>query len=233
MEQWINGLLNSSSLTFAALPGAFLLGVLGSVTSCCNAPVLSARAAYSGAMGANPDRRMPFISGLFFMLGTIIAFGVLGAVTGYMGQLAGASLGLYWKLGAGLILVFFGLATLNFVPFSLPKLDLSVAALPRGSSGAMVYGVAMGGATTACNACCNPVLPVVLGISTLQGHLFWGAALLVAFAVGFGLPMAGGLIGLGLGIGKLNLLMRKIAPVVTTVAGIMLIGVGFYLLSPL
>lgn len=233
MEQWINGLLNSSSLTFAALPGAFLLGMLGSVTSCCTAPVLSAIAAYSGAIGAQPDRRLPFISGLFFMVGTIIAFGLLGAVTGYMGQIAGASLGLYWKLGAGLLLVFFGLATLNFVPASLPKFDFSVVALPRGTSGAVLYGLAMGGATTACNTCCNPVLPVALGVSTVQGNLFWGTALLMAFATGFGLPMAGGLIGLGLGIGRLNLLVRRIAPVVTTVAGIMLIGAGFYLLSPL
>ena len=96
----------------------------------------------------------------------------------------------------------------------------------------MVYGLAMGGATTACNICCNPTLLVALGVATVQGHFVWGAAMLGAFAVGFGLPMAVGLIGLGLGFGKLTLLMRRITPVVTTLAGIMLIGVGFYLLSP-
>ncbi len=231
MEEWISQVLESSSLSLAVFPAAFLLGVLGSVTSCCNVPVLAAITGYSGALGGKTDRRVLYLTGLFFMIGTIIALGALGAVTGFVGQVAGASLGQYWKLVVGLILVFFGLATLNLAPFSLPKLGFSRAGLPKGFIGAMVYGLAVGGATTACSACCNPALPVALGVATLQGHTLWGAAMLSAFAVGYSLPMAGILVGLGLGLGKLTLVVQKIAPVLTTAAGGLLIGVGFYLLA--
>ena len=53
------------------------------------------RSRISGTVGSDTDRRSILVAALFFMIGTVGAFAVLGAVSGFIGQIAGASLGLY------------------------------------------------------------------------------------------------------------------------------------------
>ena len=125
MLEWCVGILKSSTFSVAVFPAAFMLGVVGSVTSCCNLPVLGAIAGYSGTVGHDTGRRDLLVAGLFFMIGTVGAFAALGAVSGFVGQVAGASLGLYWKLFAGFISVLFGLTTLGLLPFDLTKLGFT------------------------------------------------------------------------------------------------------------
>ncbi len=233
MVEWLTEVLRYSSFSPTMLPAAFLLGVLGSASSCCNLPILAAVAGYSGTFQDNTDRRALLLGALFFMLGTIGAFAALGAVSGFVGQVAGASLGFYWKLFAGFIMVIFGLASLNLLPIDLGKLGFTGNAWKTRSSGATLYGLAIGGGAAACSVCCNPILPVALAVTTLQGHVLWGVALLVAFSIGYSLPMAAGLVGLGLGFGKLASFVQKISPVISTSAGVLLIVVGFYMLATL
>jgi cytochrome c biogenesis protein CcdA len=231
MQEWIRQALEAPTLSLTGLLAALLLGVLGAVSSCCNVAVLGAVAGYSGTLGEQRNRRNLLRGGSFFMLGTIVALAALGAVTGFVSQVAGASLGRYRKLFAGFTMIFFGLASLNLLPFKLPRpLSLS-RAVPGGGVKTMVYGLALGGGTTACTAGCNPILPVALGMATLQGRTLWGAFLLGAFALGYSLPLTGALVGLGLGFGKLTAAAQKYSPAIKVVAGAMLIGVGFYLLA--
>jgi cytochrome c biogenesis protein CcdA len=231
MTEWIENVLSSPTPSLAVLPAALLLGVLGAVTSCgCNLAVIGAVAGFSGSLSDSRNRKPIILGGLFFMLGTILALGILGAVTGLVGKFVGASLGRYWKLIAGLIMVFFGLASLDFLPFSLPSFGFRGESARRGLIGSAVYGLAVGGGTTACSVFCNPLLPVALGYTTLQGGTAWGAAVLGVFALGYSLPLAAGLVGLGLGLGKIRDVAQKAAPVIRIVAGVLLIGVGFYLL---
>ena len=164
------------------------------------------------------------------MLGTVVALGAMGAVTGFVGDAAGAVLGKYWKLAAGLIIVCFGLASLNLLPFSLPSVRLSGKS-EGGMLGAMVYGLALGGGTATCAIGCNPVLPMALGYATLQGNTGWGAAILGAFAVGYGLPLAAAIVGLGMGLGRLATIAQKATPALRVISGVLLLGVGFYLLA--
>ena len=224
-------ILKSSSLSPAMFPAAFLLGIVGSTLSCCNLPILAAIAGYSGTFGNNSDRRALLLGALFFMLGTIGAFAAIGAVSGFVGQVAGASLGFYWKLFAGFIMVLFGLASLNLLKLDLAKLGFTGNAWKRRSPGATLYGLAVGGGAAACSVCCNPVLPVALAVTTFQGHPLRGAAMLTVFSIGYSLPMAGGLVGLGLGFGKLAVVVQRITPLIKTVAGLLLIVFGFYLLA--
>ncbi len=231
MVEWSAAILNSSTLSVAVLPAAFLLGLIGSVTSCCTLPVLGAIAGYSGAVGLETDRRALLVAALFFMLGTVGAFAALGAVSGFIGQLAGASLGLYWKLFAGFISVLFGLATLRLLPFDATRLGIRGNAWQIQSSGAAVYGLAVGGGAATCSMCCSPILPVALAVTTLQGHPLWGAAILTVFSIGYSLPMAGVLLGMGLGFRSLTSIVQQISPVIQKVAGVLLILMGFYLLA--
>jgi len=231
MPEWIQQVLDTTTPGVAVLPAALLLGILGAVTSCCNLAVIGAIAGYSGSLGETRDRRGILLTGLFFMLGAILALAALGAVTGFVGRVAGESLGAYWKFFAGLILVFFGLASLDLLPFDLPNLGFLGGPSQRGFVGSMLYGLAIGGGMTTCSVCCSPVLPVVLAYTTLQGGTAWGTAVLGTFAVGFSLPLAGGLVGLGLGFGKLRTVAKRATLVIRIAAGVMLIGVGFYLLA--
>ncbi len=231
MLEWSAEILKSSTFSIAVFPAAFMLGIIGSMTSCCNLPVLGAIAGYSGTVGHDTDRRALLVAGLFFMIGTVGAFAALGAVSGFVGQVAGASLGLYWKLFAGFISVLFGLATLGLLPFDLTRLGFTGKALHIRSSGATIYGLAVGGGAAACSVCCNPVLPIALAVTTLQGHTVWGAAILTVFSIGYSLPIAGVLVGMGLGVRRLSSAVQKVNPIFQKVAGVLLIVLGFYLLA--
>jgi cytochrome c-type biogenesis protein len=231
MLEWSAEILKSSSLSLAVFPAAFLLGLIGSVTSCCNVPVLGAIAGYTGAVSHQNDRRSLLVAGLFFMLGTVAAFAVLGAVSGFVGQVAGSSLGSYWKLFAGFVSVLFGLATLGLLPFGFAHLGSVGNSLRLQSSGATIYGLAVGGGAATCSLFCNPILPVALAVTTLQGHTLWGAAILAVFSIGYSLPMAGILVGLGLGFQRLTAVVQRINPFVQKAAGVLLIVLGFYLLA--
>ena len=194
--------------------------------------MLAAVAGYSGSLGGSGGRRRDVVTGgLFFMLGTIVALAAIGTVAGFVSQTVGSSLGKYWKLFAGLVMILLGITSLGLLPFGIPKLGLASRAVPKGPRGAMLFGFALGGGLTACSAGCNPALFVALGMATLQGRTAWGPAILGVFAVGYSLPVAAGLIGLGLGLGKLSSAVQRSAPVIKIVTGSLLVGVGFYLLA--
>ncbi len=227
MQEWIGQVLESSQLSWAVLPASFLLGLLGAVSSFCNVAAMGAIAGYSGSR-EDTGRRATMFAGLSFMFGTVIALAVLGAVAGFVSQVAGSALGRYWKIFAGLAAIFFGLAALNLVPFKLPALGSRDRAPRRGLLGAAVFGLVVGGSATACSVGCNPLLAIPLGVAALQGHTLWGAAILGAFAVGFSLPLTAILLGLSLGRSALK--TKKAATAARIVGGVLLIGVGFYFL---
>ncbi len=231
MVAWLTDALNSSSLSLAVFPLAFLLGFMGSLTSCCNVPLLGAITGYSGTFTGIANRHAVLRGALFFMLGTISAFAALGAVSALIGHVAGASLGFYWKIIAGFVMVLFGLATLNLLPFSLVGSGLGPKQFKNLPGGSNFQGFALGGAAAACSVCCNPVLPVVLAVTTLHGRILWGASILTTFSCGYSLPMTGGIVGMGLGFGNLGTAIQKINPLIKTVSGVLLIFFGFYLLA--
>jgi len=110
-------------------------------------------------------------------------------------------------------------------------LNLGQRLSEAGLAGSMVYGLAIGGASTACSACCNPVLPVALWLSTVQGSVLLGAGMLGLFAIGYSLPLALGLVGIGMGIKKISRLSERFGSSMRYTAGAVMIGVGFYMLA--
>ena len=98
---------------------ALLLGMGSAVAStCCTLPALGLVASYSGAKEQNSHKDL-IKSTLFFMLGTIVSLMLIGVVSGFIGQIAQSMLGKYWKLFAGILAIFFGLANLKLLPFNL------------------------------------------------------------------------------------------------------------------
>ncbi len=223
--------LQSASTGPAALPLAFLLGLLSAVASaCCTLPAMGMLVAYSGTRG-DATRQTALASAISFMMGTTLALMVLGLVAGFVGQTAQALLGRYWKAFAGGIAVVLGLAALKLLPFRVPQLvrKSETRFAGHGVLGAVIVGLLMGGGVAAASLCCNPGIFVVIGASILMGHILWGVVIMAAFGVGFSLPL--GAILFGVAFGKASLKAQKAEAAIRVVAGVLLVGTGFYLLA--
>ena len=231
MLQWVTDALQAASTGPAALPLAFLLGLVSAVASaCCTLPAMGMLVAYSGTR-QDVDRRSAFTSAVWFLIGATLALIILGFVAGLVGQTAQTFLGRYWKLFAGVVAVILGLATLKLFPFRLPGRAPKDGApsAPGGKMGAALGGLFLGGGVAACSLPCNPGIYIVIGASMLMGRILWGMALMTAFAVGFSLPLSAILFGVS--FGKASLKAQKADAVIRTVAGVLLVCAGFYLLA--
>lgn len=233
MQEWINQIFSAPEFGLMVLPAGFLLGLI-TATGClgCCAPVVAAVIGYAGSREGE-QRRDVFVIAGFFMVGTVLALSAAGWLVGAVSQSFGSTFGLYGKILIAVITVFFGFAALNLLPFKLPTINPTKAHLPPGLLGASIFGLAVGGASTAYTmGCCGPMLlPVVLGLSLLKGQAGWGALILATFAIGYSLPMVA--VILGIGLGKLSGIANRIATPVRIVSGIMLIGAGIWLLFTL
>lgn len=119
--KWVTETLRAASMGPMALPLAFLLGLVSAIASaCCTLPAMGVLVAYSGTR-QDTNRRAAVASAVWFLIGTTLALIILGFVAGLIGQAAQAFLGRYWKIFAGVVAVFFGLATLKLLPFKLPS----------------------------------------------------------------------------------------------------------------
>ncbi|MHC5061329.1 MAG: cytochrome c biogenesis CcdA family protein [Planctomycetota bacterium] len=232
MYDWINQTLTNPAIGLTVPLAAFLLGLFSAIAcACCTLPILGAIAGYSGTR-TDDSRRASLLGALFFMIGTIIATVILGGVAGFIGQVAQVSLGRYWKLFAGLVAVLVGLSALKLLPFNLPKIKSSRDnSQPRSFFGAAMFGLVVGGGIGFCSLPCNPGILIVLGVAILQGYTLWTVAILIAYAIGFSLPLAA--IILGVSFGKMVFKAKKADAVIRTIAGVLLIGAGFYFLKTL
>jgi len=231
MLKAVTDALQAASMGPAALPLAFLLGLVSAVASaCCTLPAMGMLVAYSGTR-ENTNRRTAFTSAIWFLIGTTLALVILGFVAGFVGQTAQAFLGRYWKVFAGAVAVLLGLATLKLLPISLPK-RIQKDGAPSTSSGKMgaaLGGLFLGGGVAACSLPCNPGIFIVIGASVLLGRMVWGMVLMAAFAVGFSLPLSAILFGVS--FGKASIKAQKADAAIRAVAGVLLVGAGLYLLA--
>ena len=226
--QWAKNLLEQTGFRPVALPLAFVLGLASALASaCCTLPLVGAIVGYSGTRKDN-NRRAKFLAAFFFMLGTTIALVILGYVAGFIGQVAQDAMGKYWKVFAGLIAIFVGLAALKLLPFNFSAKTIKGNARPQGFLGAAVFGLVMGGGVSVCSLACNPGIFIVLGVAVLQGYSFWAMGLMGAYAVGFSLPLA--VIMLGVSFGKTAIKAKKTETAIRIVCGVLLLVAGFYFL---
>ncbi|MCX7012271.1 MAG: sulfite exporter TauE/SafE family protein [Candidatus Sumerlaeota bacterium] len=231
MLKAVTDALQAASMGPLALPLAFLLGLVSAVASaCCTLPAMGMLVAYSGTR-QDVNRRSAFAAAVWFLAGATLALIILGFVAGLVGQTAQAFLGRYWKLFAGAVAVLLGLAALKLLPFKLPSRARQNGA-PSASGkkvGAALGGLFLGGGVAACSLPCNPGIFIVIGASVLMGRIVWGMALMAAFAVGFSLPLSAILFGVS--FGKAAIKAQKTEAVIRSIAGVLLIGAGFYLLA--
>ena len=207
---------------------ALILGTVSAATSaCCTLPALGILVGYSGAQ-ANDSRKTAVKAAVLFTLGTILSLMIIGAVAGFVGQVAQTSLGRYWKVFAGVVAVFLGLAALNLLPFKLSFGKFEGLKNRLGKSGALLAGLVLGGIVAASSLPCNPGIFIVMGAAVLQGKVLWATGLLGMFAVGFSLPL--GAVLLGISLSKVSFAAKGTDTVFRWVAGTILFVAGFYFL---
>jgi len=229
LQESINQTLGSGTFSLTVLSVAFLLGLVSSVSGAiCSLPVLGAVVGLSGSQKAK-SYRTNLIAAISFMLGAIIAIIILGSVAGFISQIAQATLGKYWKLFAGLIVIILGLGTLDLLPFNLSVKSFQTTRKPKQFFGVAIFGLGIGGAISVCSLGCNPGIYILLGVVVLQGYSLWATSMLAAYAVGFSLPLTA--IMLGISTGAMAIKAKKIETAIRVAAGIFLIVAGFYFLS--
>jgi cytochrome c biogenesis protein CcdA len=207
---------------------ALLLGTVSAATSaCCTLPALGILVGYSGTH-ASENRAAAARSALLFTVGTVVALMIVGGIAGFIGQVAQASLGRYWKLFAGVVAIVLGLATLKLLPFNLSFGKVEGSRFGRTVMGSTLAGVVLGGIVAVSSLPCNPGIFIVIGAAILQGTVVWAGVLLGMFSVGFAIPL--GAVMLGISLGKYSLAAKGADAAIRYVAGLVLVAAGFYFL---
>ena len=233
MNTWITQVLSSDHATLTVLIAVFVMGMISVVTCGCNFAVIGAVAGYSGASSTDGKTKTVLVRGLAFLVGGIVSMALIGALFGYAGQWISASFGNWWKVAAGLVAIFFGLYSMELLPFKVPGISIRSAGTRQTVFSAILFGLAVGGLSSALNSCCNPLFPVILAASFVKGSAAWGLMMLTSFALGYGLPLAAMMVGLSLGVGKLSKTLSSVGTVVKYAGGIALVLLGFYFLLTL
>lgn len=228
MLQDVTNILQRVASEPMGLVFALVLGVVSATTSaCCTLPALGILVGYSGTQAID-NRKAAAKRALFFMLGTIVSLMILGGIAGSVGQLAQTGLGRYWKVFAGVVAVFLGLAALKLLPFQVSLGKFEGLGDRLGKSGAVLAGLVLGGIVAASSLPCNPGIFIVVGAAVLQGQVVWAAVMLAMFAIGFSLPL--GAILLGVSLSKVSLAARGADTAIRWAAGVVLVLAGFYFL---
>lgn len=161
--------------------GAFLGGVLVSLTPCVYPliPVTTATIA-----GANSDgrRRTAFFLSFIYVSGMALVYAGLALAAAMSGRVFGALQNTPLALALiALTFCFFALAMLDVIP--LPTFRFFAAARPRSPLAVFLLGAASGLVVGPCTA---PALGALLVYVASRQNLLYGAVLLLVFAYGVG-----------------------------------------------
>jgi cytochrome c-type biogenesis protein len=223
---------------------AFAAGVISFASPCC-LPMVPAYVSY--IVGGNtaevaPNRRTTLQQALAFVIGFTVVFVALWASIGLVGYLLRDQVDVLRKVG-GAILIIMGLHVAGLI--ALPMLGRQAgpsmgSLLRRRADGtveqqgpntgrSVLFGVIFAAGWT---PCVGPILSGIIGLASLRSSVGEGTLLLVAYAVGLGLPFI--LVALGasaLGT-RLKWFVRHEAAV-SVVTGSMLVIVGFLMMTNL
>ncbi len=181
-DRLTNALESGSVMAFVLV---FLAGILVSLTPCVY-PMIPIIIGFVGA-GAGGSKVKGFILSLFFVLGLVLTYAVLGVIAGATGALFGAFMSnpiVLWVIVA----IFFALGASMLGAFDI-ALPASVQGKLMGGQRQGLFGaIFMGGVTGLVAApCAGPPLLVLLGWIGNTNSLVLGFFLMATFAFGIGI----------------------------------------------
>jgi len=162
---------------------------------------------------------------LAFVLGFTLVFTALGASVGLIGYAARDLLPYLQKAG-GVILIAFGLHTMGVItlPFLYREMRVDVRRVPRhwGYLSSVLVGAIFGAGWT---PCVGVVLSGILTMAATGATVSRGAALLLTYSLGLGIPFLLSALAIDRAQGVLRRLNRR-ARLVEVVSGALLIVMG-------
>lgn len=222
----ISALLQSHS--WLAIAAVFL----GGVTTALNPCVLAMIPLLMGVVAGNKETttlKRSLVFSLFFILGLAITFTALGLVSALMGRMFG-NVGQFWKYVVAGVCLIMGLHLLGALKLNIP-VPTGIRVKKQGYIGAFLLGLLFGVVSTPCAV---PILAVLLAFVAEKGNVFYGGFLLFVYALGHSalVLIAGTSVGAAKGLLESKGL-RKAHGVLQKVAGVLIIGIGFYFLFAL
>ncbi len=159
---------------------------------------------------------------------TWVTFGVLVALAGGLVSQKFqfiTSRPFLWNLLIGLLLTPLGLHMAGLIHLRIPALITPVGRRVSGPFGAYLVGLSFG--LGACPSCLPILLSVLVTVGAV-GQAWYGAAVLLAFSLGFAVPLA--LISASAGLLKRARHLSRYARLIERVGGWVLLGVSAYFL---
>ncbi len=207
-----------------ALLLVFAGGVLTSIGP-CNVAMIPLIIGYVGG-SRDLTRGRSFVLAATFATGLAITFMLLGVAVSLVGGLVGAGHAWFYYIVAGICMVI-GLQLLGVIhlPMSDFLADQRQRMTWRGVPGALALGLVSG---LVASQCATPVLAAILTYVMAEGAVAYGALLLFVYALGRGVPIVAA--GTFTGALKQFQAFGRWAGVLEKVSGIIIIGVGLYLI---
>ena len=229
-----------------SLAVAFAAGVV-SFASPCVLPLVPAYVTYM--VGTTPTdsaarRRVALQQALAFVLGFTVVFVVLWASVGIVGYLLRDNVGILRQVG-GAVLVVMGLHTAGLINIRALYRQTTmspdrVMGTTRAKDGTLLlqdpklarsalFGVVFAAGWT---PCVGPILGGIIGLASLRSSVGQGVVLLVVYALGLGVPFV--LVAMGAtAVSRRLQWVRRHERAVSVVTGVMLVVVGFLMISNL
>ena len=209
-----------SAGSLVALPLTFLGGVVTGLNPCCVALYPAAAATCCATRG---DRMRPAAGAAFaFVAGLALATTSLGVSAALAGSTI-TGLGGWAHSVIALVPLAMGLHLVGWLRIPLPA--YARPGTGRGLGGAFLAGLLLSLVLVPCG---TPVLAGVLSYAAYEGSVPYGALLLFLFGLGAGAPVL--LLGTAAGGVATRLDRAGWRPWVDRATGVVLLGVGFYLL---
>ena len=209
---------------------AFGTGLLLTFTPCVLPliPILSSIIAGSGA--SNTGIRAGMLS-IIYVLGTVVAYAVVGAVAGATGDQLQAYFQNAWALSImSAVFVLMSLSLFGLYEIRMPtafesRIQESTMKLGGGKIGAVfVLGIL---SALVVSACVSPLLISILGIAIAKADPYLGAAMMTFMALGMGAILIAIGFGMGVALPKAGPWMDRLKQGM----GVMLLAVAIYLLG--
>ncbi|MFV2071871.1 MAG: cytochrome c biogenesis CcdA family protein [Thermoanaerobaculales bacterium] len=206
---------------FISLPVALIAGVIAGVNPCC-LPIYPTAVGTCAALRRDTVRANLGIAATF-VVGVSFASTTLGIVSGLAGHMF-MGLGSWPAYAIAALPIVFGLHLLGTIRVPLPT-ETRLTPKIEGVAGALIAGSLIGLIVTPCS---TPVLAGLLAYVASTGNPVWGGLLLFAYGLGLGVPV------LLLGTAAASLMTRlsttRVRLWAERASGVMLIGVGLYLM---
>jgi cytochrome c-type biogenesis protein len=181
-----------AAVTSLGLLAVFGAGVLAFLSPCV-LPLVPGYLTYLAGTSTAPARNQPVARwqvarhALWFVLGFALLFTLLGAAAALLGSALGAYQPIPERVG-GLLLILFGIAFAGVLPIPWlsgeHRVEVKVGRSAWWRSG--LIGMTFGASWSACSGPLLGAILVLTGVSALR--LFQGMAIMLAYALGLGVP---------------------------------------------